>query len=232
MLNESGRRLWHYNTTKVERKRGILPLAALAPYIGTTALLGGGAALAFGRKKKSRDVADPLAGLRAQLQQLASGIPAQMQRQKEITAGRIGEVRTRGMQGIAENIRAERGFGSTSLQDRLNIELAEKLERAQAESDLASDIWGTRQQADILSGTADLYPQQTEIEEQPSWVTNLLGVGANMAVQNWMQENQWKNLAEALGGGGTTGREGKILPGFRESLIEPASKFGTQYLKF
>lgn len=45
MLGES-RRLWHTTPKMVERKRYILPLAMLAPYIGTTALLGAGAGAA------------------------------------------------------------------------------------------------------------------------------------------------------------------------------------------
>ena len=188
-------------------------------------MMGLGAIGGLFRSKKKRDVQDPLAGLRQQLQSLASGIPAQVAKQKELTASRVGEARRTGLQDIGENIRAERGFGNTSLQDRLNFELIDKLTKSQSEADLASDIWGTKQQADILSGTASMYPGAPP-EEEPSWMTNLLGIGTNLAVQNWMDEQKWKNLAKYFGGDMRGG--GKALPGLRTGLEEAAS----QYYKF
>ena len=148
-------------------------------------------------KKKSQDVPDPLAGLRAQLQGLAGQVPGQVAKQKELTAARVAEARKTGMEGINENIRAERGFGNTSLQDRLNAELLDKLTKSQAEADLASDIWGTQQQANILGSTASMYPGVAE-EEQPSWQSQLMGQGVNLAVQNYMDENKWKNIGKYL----------------------------------
>ena len=199
MFNESGRRLWHYNSYKVERKRYFEPLTtttalALMAAIGGTAGVGAGIGSMFGKKKQDRNVPDPLAGLRTQLQALAGQIPAQVAKQKEINAARMARYKTEGQQGIAENIRAERGFGNTSLQDRLNMELMDKLTKSQAEADLNADIWGTKTQADILSGTASMYPGQTELEQEPDWAANLLGVGANMAVSNWMQDQQFNRL--------------------------------------
>ena len=174
----------------------------LLPGIGTAIGAGigaiGGGLMGSGifNKKQDRNVPDPLASLRNQLQALAAGVPAQVARQKELATARYGEARTKGIQGIRENVRGERGFGASSIEDRLITELIDKLSKSQTESELASDVWGTRQQADILSGTASMYPGQTELEQEPDWAANLLGVGANMAVSNWMQENQWKNIAK------------------------------------
>jgi len=158
----------------------------------------------FGGKKKSQDVPDPLAGLRAQLQGLAAQVPGQVAKQKELTAARMATAKTEGMQGINENIRGERGFGNTSLQDRLNNELIDKLTKSQAEANLASDIWGTQQQASILGSTAGMYPGAAPAE-QPSWQSQLMGAGTNMAVQDWMDENKWKNMAKYFGGGDSGG---------------------------
>ena len=209
---------------------GLQALPALTAAAGTAGV-GAGLFSMFGKKKKSQDQADPLASLRAQLQGLAGQVPAQVAKQKELTAARIAEARRTGTQGIAENIRAERGFGNTSLQDRLNTELYDKLFKSQQEADLASDIWGTKTQADILSGTASMYPGAPP-EEEPSWMTNLLGAGAGMAVQNWMQENQWKNLAKYFGGG-TGGTTPTIdtggYPDF-SGLMQPATS--SKYLTF
>ena len=160
--------------------------------------IGGGIAGLF-NKKKDRNVPDPLAGLRLQLQNLAGQVPAQVAKQKELTAARVGQYKEEGQQGIAENIRAARGFGNTSLQDRLNTELLDKLTKTQSEADLASDIWGTKTQADILSGTSSMYPGQTELPEDENWQANLMGAGANLAVQNWMQDQQWKRYAGLFG---------------------------------
>lgn len=183
-------KLWYFASKVVERKRyqWQLPLALFALSKGTSL---------FGDKKKQRDVPDPLASLRSQLQALAGQVPAQVAKQKELTAGRIGEARRTGIENILENLRAERGFGASSLEPRLTAELQEKLTRAQSEADLASDIWGTGEQARMLAGTARMYPSQPEEEEEePSWATELLGFGSQMAVQNWMQEQQWKNFAK------------------------------------
>lgn len=209
-----------------------------APGVGTALGAGGGYALGnmlesmFGMgKKKSRDVPDPLAGLRAQLQALAAGVPEQVARQKELSAARYAEARKEGTQGIREHIRGEHGFGSSSIEDRLMTELIDKLTKSQSESELASDIWGTKQQADILSGTASMYPSQAELPEEENWQANLLGTGVNMAVQNWQNEQMWKNLANLLGKGG--GDEDIILESLmpkplRGSLGQPG--IGSSYL--
>ena len=247
MVLEQSRRLWHTTPKEVKRKRGYYDpnylMAGATGGAGIGAMLGGppGAAVGlamgaigggiagfFGKKPK-RDVADPLAGLRAQLQALAGQVPAQVAKQKELAAARYAQARTEGIQGIRENVRAERGFGASSIEDRLRSELIDKLTKSQAESELASDIWGTKTQADILSGTASMYPGAPE-EEQPSWQSNLLGAGANLAVQNWMQEQQWKNLAKYFGGdfgGGMSGSRGvgKALPGLSEGLLDIGSKY-------
>jgi len=181
-------------------------LAGLAALGGTAAVGGGiaGAFGAFGGKKKSQDVPDPLAGLRAQLQGLAAQVPGQVAAQKAQTATRMADYKKEGLEGINENIRGERGFGNTSLQDRLNTELYGKLSKVQAEADLASDIWGTQQQASILGSTAGMYPGAAPAE-QPSWQSQLMGAGTNMAVQDWMDENKWKNMAKYFGGGDSGG---------------------------
>src|SRR3990167_4303663 len=98
MLNEYGRRLWHYNSNKIEQKRYFEPITATTALAALTAAggtAGGGAGLfgLFGKKKKSQDQPDPLAGLRAQLQALAGQVPAQVAKQKELTAARVSEAR-------------------------------------------------------------------------------------------------------------------------------------------
>jgi len=218
MVIESGRRLWHFNTTKVETKRYFEPLTtttalALMAAIGGTAGVGAGIGSLFGGKKQDRNVPDPLAGLRQQLQALAGQVPAQVAKQKEINAARAAQYKTEGQQGIAENIRGERGFGASSLESRLNAELLDKLSKSQSEADLSAENWGIGEQGRLLMGMGGMYPQQTELEQEPNWAANLLGVGANLATQNWMQENQWKNFAKYLyptskplvGGGGSGG---------------------------
>lgn len=187
------RRLWYTSPNQTNNRVFFDPITIAALGLGAIGL---GSSL-FG-KKKSQDVPDPLAGLRAQLQGLAGQIPGQVAKQKEITAQRVAEAKTTGAQGIAENIRAERGFGNTSLQDRLNTELADKLFKSQQEADLAAENWGIGQQASILQGTASMYPGAAP-EEAPSWQSQLLGAGTNLAVQNWMDENKWKNISKYFG---------------------------------
>jgi hypothetical protein len=167
---------------------------------GVGTIIGGIGGGLMGGKKQSRDVADPLASLRAQLQALAGNIPGQVAKQKEINAERVGRLRSEGSQNIAENIRAERGFGNTSLQDELNRKMEADYLAKQNEADLAADQWGTTTTAEILKGTAGMYPSMTELPEEENWQANLLGMGANMAMQNWQQENQWKNMAKYFGG--------------------------------
>ena len=201
MLNEGSRKLWHYNTTKVERKRHFEPITASVALAGLTAAagtagVGAGIFGMFNKKKQNRNVADPLAGLRAQLQALAGRISGQVAKQKEINAARTQQMKTEGQQGIAENIRAERGFGNTSLQDRLNTELMTKLTQGQSEADLAAENWGLGQEASILSGTSGMYPTEIELPQEPNWGANLLGAGAQMAISNWQNEQQWKQMAK------------------------------------
>ena len=194
----------------------------------------------FGGKKKDQNVPDPLAGLRTQLQGLASQqqalagqVPGQVAAKKALTAANMATARTEGMQGINENIRAERGFGNTSLQDRLNTELYDKLFRAQNAADLQADIWGTQQQssilgnaANILSGTSSMYPGAAP-NEGPSWQSQLMGAGTNMAVQNWMDENKWKNMGKYLGGSADTSGGGTSYLGSLISKSNPSN-----YLQF
>lgn len=196
----------------------------------TMAMLGigvaGGVSSMFS-KKKDRNVPDPLAGLRLQLQQLAGQIPGQVAKQKEINASRTAEARTTGRQDIAENIRAERGFGNTSLQDRLNAELADKLFKSQSEADLAAENWGIGEQSRILAGTAGMYPSQDELPAEENWGANLLGLGAKMAVENYQSENQWKNLAKYMGGGNTN--QPNVIGDWQE--VGTKSKPGWSYTK-
>src|SRR3990167_10254488 len=117
MLNEfNGRKLWHYNSQKIERKRYFEPfttataLAALAA-AGGTAGVGAGIYSLFGKKKKQTD--DPLAGIRQQLMALSGQVPGLVARQKELTAQRIGEAKEEGTRDIGENVYGERGFGRT-----------------------------------------------------------------------------------------------------------------------
>lgn len=142
--------------------------------------------------------------LYTQLKALGARVPEQVAAQKANTAARIDTARTEGTQSINENIRAERGFGNTSLQDRLNSELADKLLRAQSEADLNSDIWGTNTEADLLSKAYDSLPKATT--EQPSWQSNLMN-GVGNIFGNWLgtgsnSSDLLSGIMKMFGGGG------------------------------
>ena len=232
MFNEQGRKLWHTTPQLIDRRRYFEPITAttalaLLTAAGGTAGVGYGIGSMFGGKKKDRNVPDPLAGLRKRLEGLADDVTGQVAKQKEINAARALEARTTGTQNIGENIRGECGFSNTSLQDRLNAELYDKLFKSQSEADLAADIWGTGQQASILGGTAGMYPKEMELPEEENWGANLLGAGSQMAMQNYMQENQWKNLAKYFGGSGGTPTGGGINPaGWANMMADPYANVG------
>ncbi len=198
MLDRNGRRLWHNNTTKVEKKRYFEPIsmtAALAGLTATAGTAGVGAgiwSLFGGKKKQSRDVPDPLAGIRQQLQALAGQVPGLVEKQKANIRDIYSGYKTEGEQGIGENVYAERGLGRTSIYDRLKTELYDKLAKSQAEAELNAELGGISTQANILSGTAGMYPTQTELPEEPSKIAPILGAGTSLLAQNWMNEQSWK----------------------------------------
>lgn len=130
----------------------------------------------FGGKKKEQS--DPLAGVRAQLQELSSQIPGLVARQKENIAKEIGAQREEGIKGIGEQVYADRGLGRTSIYDRLRTELVDKLARSQAQAELAADEWGMGQQSDILSRIGSMTPQeQPELESPISKILGNIGLG-------------------------------------------------------
>lgn len=147
-------------------------LPALTALTGTAGVVGGIASL-FGGKKKTQDVADPLAGIRAQLQSLAAGVPALVARQKQQIGERYGEARAEGVRDIGESVSGERGLGRTSIYDRLKTELTDKLARSQAEAELNAEFGGLTTQANILGGTAGMYPQAQE--EEQSFLSKIVG---------------------------------------------------------
>jgi hypothetical protein len=148
-------------------------------------LLGG---LLSGSKKK-QEVQDPLAGIRAQLQGLAGQIPGMVARQKENIAKEYGALKDQGQKQIGEDVYATRGFGRTSIEDRLRNELYDKLARGQSADELNAEKWGLSEQARIL-GSLPATPVQEETTN-PWWQT----VG--------------ESLGQAFGQGGTDNLFGK-----------------------
>jgi len=149
-------------------------------------------------KKKSQDQADPLAGIRAQLQSIAAGIPALVEKQKANIRDIYAGYKTEGTQGIGENVYAERGLGNTSIYDRLKAELYDKLAKSQAEAELNAEMSGLSTQANILSGTASMYNTTPPPEEGPSVTSQILGQGANLLTQNWMNTQSDKRQMDWL----------------------------------
>lgn len=181
-----------------------LPLA-IYPMIGAGMALGGAGAFTnwFGLGGKKQSQNDPLAGLRASLQAissrqeaLAGQVPGLVAKQKELLGQRFGEAKTEGIRDIGENVYAERGFGKTSIYDRLRTELIDKLAKSQAEAELEAEFGGLKLQGDILGqagtmlgSTSGMYPA----EEGPSFMSKLLGAGAGLVGQE-MGYNRLKDI--------------------------------------
>jgi hypothetical protein len=73
-----------------------------------------------------------------------------------------------------------------------------------------------------------MYPGQTELPQEENWGANLLGAGANMAVQTWQNENQWKNLAKYMNPTKGTSEVGVYNPAYDE---EAYKNIGSKIMK-
>lgn len=155
----------------------------------------------FGGKKQE----DPLAGVRSQLQSLASGVPDLVARQKAQIADRYAQEKKQGIEDIGEEVYGARGFGRTSIFDKLRTDLVDKLSRAQSADELAADQWGTTTQANILGNMGSMVPKQTETQ---SPLTTLLGSGIGLI---------GKQLGIGGDGGNLFGGIGDILTGKKGS---------------
>ena len=181
----------HFITRVIKDQRGIapallgIPLATGAGSAAVSALgLGGLAGMGwlFGRGKKKEQY-DPLAEIRNKLMGLADEIPGLVAKRKERIGELFGEAKRTGMEGIEENIHAERGFGRTSIEDRLKTELIKKLAGGQAEAELGAEEWGLASRANILSGMSGLMPEP--VEEKPSLLEGLFELGGEYLGQEF-----------------------------------------------
>lgn len=136
------------------------------------AILGGFAG--GGEEKEDED--DPLADIRAQLRALSSEVPGLVAREKALIGERFGEAREKGIQDIGESVRGERGFGSSSIEERLKAELIDKLARSQSEAELAAEMKGLQMRSNILGQVG----QFTPTEEEPTFGEQLLGIGGEL----------------------------------------------------
>lgn len=192
-------------------------LGSIFPGIGTAiGAIGGGLLGAFGGgRDASKD--DPLAGIRAQLNAVASRkmalaeeVPGLVGRQKQLIGERYGREKEQGIQGIGENVYAERGMGRTSIFDTLRTNLIERLAQGQSADELAAEMAGLQMQSNILGGAGGLYGAAAGVpypEQQPSALSGILGgaasLGANILGQNWLGEQQSKRLEGMLSGLGS-----------------------------
>ncbi len=169
--------------------------AALAGLTAAAGTAGVGAGLwglfGGGKKKSSQD--DPLAGIRLQLQNLASQVPGLVSRQKELIGKEYDTTRTEGKQAIGEDVYATRGLsGGTSIFSRLETELLDKLAKSQAESELAAEMGGLQMQSNILSGAGRLAAEE-QPEEPSIWANIAGGVGSLLG-----QELGYKKLEDII----------------------------------
>ena len=214
MLDKSERRLWHYNSNKIERKRyqdwGSIIGSIIGGGIGsfggpgTMAIgagIGGGIGGMFGKKKKSKD--DPLADIRAQLQAigqrqlgLAGQVPGLVEKQKQQIRDIFGGYKKTGLEQIAENIHAERELGGTSIEPRLQQELFDKLAKGQAAAELEAEMGGIKLQSDIFGTGANILGESgkfiTPETTTPDWTTQLLGAGGQLLGQEFATQNLLK----------------------------------------
>lgn len=129
----------------------------------------------FGGKKKEQ--ADPLAGVRGQLQALSSQIPGLVAKQKESIGKTYEGARKEGLINVAEDVHATRGLGRTTLEDRLRTDLLDKLAQGQAKEELAAEQWGLQGQMGALSSMSGMFPQPQQEAGSP-WGDLLVGGGA------------------------------------------------------
>ena len=181
------RRLWHNPSMKsIERKRYFEPLTAttalaLMTALGGTAGVGYGISSLFGKKKKAQQD-DPLAGIRQQLMDLSSGVPALVARRKEAIKNMFADYQKTGMENIQENVHAERGFGKTSLESSMTTDFMDKLAKSQAEEELNADFQGLQTQGNLLRLAGGMGVTAPTAEE-PSFMSQILGMGSQLAFQ-------------------------------------------------
>src|SRR3990167_6407225 len=196
MLDGNNKKLWYYNSNRIERKRYQWQIPAAMMAVGVGASL-------FGKKKK-KSQEDPLAPIRQQLMALSGQVPEMVARQKRLLGERYGTLREEGVRDIGENVYAERGLGRTSIYDRLRTELIDKLARSQAESELQTEMGGLELQSGILGRAGGLVTSEQPEVEEPSLTSKLLGAGASLIGQ----EYGMGRLEDILGRTSTTATTG------------------------
>jgi len=139
--------------------------------------LGGAGAIGYSLFGKKKDKADPLAGIRAQLQSLATEVPGLVEKQKQRTREIFGEAEDKGLKDIAEEYQATKGFGPMSTMERgARRTLLDDIARSLASEELAAEKWGLSTRAGILGTEASIpYP-----EEEESFASKLLGLGGQL----------------------------------------------------
>lgn len=184
------RKLWnHFKTHVIHDEKGQWGSSiggAIGGGIGLfggpgMAALGAGAGAGIGSMfdpKESKD--DPLAGIRQQLQSLASRVPGLVSRRQEQIRDIFGEARETGLEDIGEEMRGERGFGATTIEPERRVELLRKLGLSESEALLQAEFGGLELEAGILGRMGEFTRMPTE---EPSFVEQLFGVGGELLGQ-------------------------------------------------
>lgn len=178
----------HFITHVVKDQRGIIDPLTLGLIGGGTIL--GGLSLFGGGKKKEKE--DPLAGIRNQLQGLASGVPELIEKRKELIRQLFAEKEAGGLEDIRETFRGERGFGASTLETREGGELRRLLGIGEAGAISEAEMGGLKLQSDILGGVAGLTPGAEP--EEPSFGEELLGIGGEIAGREISRIGETKRL--------------------------------------
>ena len=205
------KKLWNYTKRILKDQRGEIDWGgliggALGTGIGSfggpgMAAIGGmigggiGSSVTGGGLSKGKTPEDPLAPIRQQLmglatrsQELAARSREMVTRQKELIGQRIGEAERKGTESIGEGVYGERGFGRTSIYDRLKTELIDKLAKTQAESELQAEMGGLQAEMGGLDYEKGIYSTlmgYPSPAEEPSLLSKGLGYGAEILGQQY-----------------------------------------------
>lgn len=165
--------LWrHFVRTVVKDQRGIAPWIIPAG-IST---IGAGISL-FGGKKKQTQQQDFIADIRRRLEGLAEEVPGLVEKRKQLLREQFGVAEEAGLEDIAGEFRAERGFGELSTMEvNRRAMLRERLKRALAGEELGVEEAGLRTRMGLTERLGGLQIP----EEEPGFGEQLLGFGGEL----------------------------------------------------
>lgn len=109
---------------------------------GMGGAIGAGVGSEFGgNPKSSKELSDPLAGIRQQLINAAGGYAELATKQKALNAAMFERMYKEGGEDIMETSRGTRGFGANTIELDWKRKLMEDLTSSLSESDLKADQW-------------------------------------------------------------------------------------------